>query len=499
MNDYLLELVEIRKSFSNHSVLKGVNLKVKAGEIHGLIGKNGAGKTTLMKILNGVISKDSGTIFLRGREVEINSVMQARSLGFTMVYQDLSLFPDLTVAENILAGRFRQKGLTKCGMIQTDKLFSEAQTVLERLHFRIDPYTKLSSLGLGQQQMVEIARAISEKAELLILDEPTAALNEQEVGQFFQVLREVQGLGVTIIYISQRLKEIKEIAQNVTIIRDGLDVATFPVDSLEGESIIKLMIGEEALGRYPKLGLAARKELLRISGLSMGSVLSDISFTLHEGEILGIAGLAGSGRTALVDTLFGVGSLVKGKIYLRGREITIKSPEQAIRLGFAYLAEDRVRGGLFNNLSIKSNIMASNLNRIVRRGLINPQKEQQIALGLVKRLGIQIHNLHQKVSTLSGGNQQKTMLAKWLFSGGYVYLLDEPTNGLDVASKVDIYNIMNSIICGGSGIIMISSDLSELIGMCHRILVIFKGRIVGELKGNEISEEIILKMASGKE
>ncbi len=499
MDDYLLELVDIRKSFSNHSVLKGVNLKVRAGEIHGLIGKNGAGKTTLMKILNGVTSKDSGTILWHGHEVEINSVTQARGLGFSMVYQDLSLFPDLTVAENIFAGRLQQKGLRKFGVIQFDKLFLEAQAILERLHFRIDAHTKLSSLGLGQQQMVEIARVISEKAVLLILDEPTAALNEQEVSQFLQVLREVQSLGVTIIYISQRLKEIKEIAQNITIIRDGLDVATFPVDSLEGESIIKLMVGEEALGRYPKLGLAAKKELLRISGLSMGSILSDISFTLHEGEILGIAGLAGSGRTALVDTLFGVGSLVKGKIYLRGQEITLKSPEQAIRLGFAYLAEDRVHAGLFNNLSIKSNIIVSNLNRVIQKGFISPQKEQRMALGLVKRLGIQIYNLQQKVATLSSGNQQKTMLAKWLFSGGYVYLLDEPTNGLDIASKVDIYNIMNSIVCGGSGIIMISSDLSELIGMCHRILVIFKGRIVGELKGNEISEEIILKMASGKE
>jgi ribose transport system ATP-binding protein len=259
------------------------------------------------------------------------------------------------------------------------------------------------------------------------------------------------------------------------------------------------MVGEDALGRYPKLGLAAKEELLRVVDLSMGNVLSDISFKLHEGEILGIAGLAGSGRTALVDAIFGVGSFVKGKMFLRGQEIKLKSPKQAIKLGFAYLAEDRVHAGLFSNLSVENNIVASNLKRVIRNGFISHSKEHQLALGLVKRLGMLINNVQQRVSTLSGGNQQKAMLAKWLFSGGYVYLLDEPTNGLDIASKVDIYNILNSIICGGSGIIMISSDLSELIGMCHRVLIIFKGRIVGELKGTEISEEKILKMASGRE
>jgi ribose transport system ATP-binding protein len=499
VNDYLLELLDIQKSFGKHIILKGINLRVKPGEIHGLIGKNGAGKTILMKILNGVIPKDSGRIIWRGKERDITSVKQAQSLGFSMVYQDLSLFPDLTVAENIFAGYFAQSGLLKCGVIEVEALYRKAQNVLDRLHFNINARTKLALLGLGQQQMVEIARVVSRNAELLILDEPTAALNEQEVSRFFQVLKEVQTLGVTIIYITHRLKEIREIAQTITIIRDGLDVATFPVNTVEGEDIIKLMVGEEALGRYPRLGLAARKELLRVEGLSTSNVLSDISFTLHEGEILGIAGLAGSGRTALVDAIFGVRAFIKGKIFLRGREIKLKSPKQAIKMGFAYLAEDRVHAGLFNNLSIKNNIVASDLKRVSQRCFIDFKKERSIAQGLIKRLGILIYNLQQRVSTLSSGNQQKTMSARWLFTGSYVYLLDEPTNGLDIASKVDVYNIMNSIICGGSGIIMISSDISELMGMCHRVLVIFKGTVVGELKGTEITEEKILKMASGRE
>jgi ABC-type sugar transport system ATPase subunit len=499
VNDYLLELIDIRKSFGANIILKGVNLKVNAGEIHGVIGKNGAGKTTLMKILNGAISKDSGKIRLHGQDVEIASVKNARNYGISMVFQDLNLFPDLTVAENIIAGHWRPRGLVKFGLIKTEQMFTEAQKVLERLHFKIDARTKLTQLGFGQQQMVEIARAIFQQAQLLILDEPTAALNEQEAGYFLDVLKEIQNSGVTVIYVSHRLKEIKEIAQQVTIIRDGIDVATFPVNTIEGEEIVKLMVGAEALGRYPKLGLPTKSELLRVEGLSMGTVLTNVSFTLHEGEILGIAGLAGSGRTALVNSIFGCSSFVKGKIFLRGREIKLISPKQAIKLGLAYIAEERAKSGLFNNLSVHQNIVASNLKRISRQGIIDSKKETQISMGLVKRLGMVLYSIRQRVSTLSGGNQQKTLLAKWFYSGGYVYLMDEPTSGLDIASKVDIYNIINSIICGGAGVIMISSDIAELIGMSHRVLVIFKGRIAGELKGPDISEEIVLKMASGRE
>jgi ABC-type sugar transport system ATPase subunit len=499
VNDYLLELVDIRKSFGNNQILKGVNLKIKTGEIHGLIGKNGAGKSTLMKILYGVIPKESGNILLRGNPIEINSVKQARNHRISMVYQDLSLFPNLSVAENIFMGRFRENGLSKFGIIDENKLYRETKCILDRLHFPIDIHLKVGQLGLGQQYMVEIARIFSQQADLLILDEPTAALNEQEVSYFLQVLREVQNQGITIIYISHRLKEIKEIAQSITIIRDGMDVASLPVNTVESEEIIKLMVGEEALGRYPKLGLPAKKEILRIEGLSLGSILNDISFSVHEGEILGIAGLAGSGRTALMESIFGATSQAKGRTFLRGREIKIKSPGQAIKMGFAYLAEDRVEAGLFNNLSVKSNIVSSNLSRVSQNSIINLIKEHQLGMGLAKRLGMHLYNVQQIVSTLSGGNQQKTLLAKWLFSGSYVYLLDEPTHGLDIAAKVDIYNILNSLICGGSGIIMVSSDLSELIGMCHRVLVMFNGRIMGEAKGADISEERILKMASGRE
>jgi ABC-type sugar transport system ATPase subunit len=464
-----------------------------------LIGKNGAGKTTLMKILNGVIAKDSGKIVLDGRDIVINSVQQAQDYGISMVYQDLNIFPHLTVAENIFVNRFAQNGMVNYGVIQIEKMMQEAQEILERLNFHIDARFRMSQLGLGQQQMVEIVRAISQKARILILDEPTAALNEQEVRNFLGVLREIQQLGMTIIYISHRLKEIVEIAQNITILRDGIHVLTLPVDQIGENDVIKLMVGKEALERYPKLMIPTQKELFKVENLSMTNVLTDISFKLHESEILGIAGLAGSGRSALINAIFGLGATVKGKIFLRQQEVRLKSPKQAIEHGFVYLAEDRVRMGLFNNLSFERNIVSSNLQRITSKGLIQSKKQTQIAQGLVKRLGIQLIHFKQKVSALSGGNQQKTLLAKGLYTGGLIYLLDEPTKGLDIASKVDFYNITNSLICAGSGVIMISSDLAELIGMCHRILVIHKGKIVGELSGKDMSEEKIFRLASGRE
>jgi ABC-type sugar transport system ATPase subunit len=497
-SEFLFEMVEIWKSFGCNSILKGVDFAIKPGEIHGLLGKNGAGKSVLMKVLTGAITKDAGTILHHGRPIEIASSRKARSLGISMVYQDLSLFPDLTVAENIFVGRYHELNLERHGFIDFEQLYAETEKVLEKLHFDLNPRTIIHQLGFSQQQMVEIARAVSQHAELLILDEPMAALNEREATNVIATLRKIQKMGVSIVFISHRIKEIKDLADRVTVLRDGKNAGSRPVNTAEGEELLKMMVGEKALNPYPNLGLPTRKELLRIKNLSMGNILSDISLTLHEGEILGIAGLAGSGRTALVNAIFGMGSSVKGQIFLRGREVHIQSPQQAIKLGFSYLAEDRSTG-LFANMSIKNNISATNLSRIASRGIIDEKKEAEIAKGLVKRLGITSNNLRQRVKTLSGGNQQKTLLAKWLYSGGYIYLLYEPTRGLDIAAKVDLYNIINSLVCGGSGVVMISSDLSELIGMCHRVLVIYKGSIAGELSEQDICEEKILRLASGKE
>lgn len=497
-SEFLFEMVEIWKRFGSNQILKGVDFAIKPGEIHGLLGKNGAGKSVLMKVLTGSIIKDAGTILYQGQPVEITSSRKARSLGISMVYQDLNLFPDLTVAENIFVERYHELNLMSHGFINFNRLYAETEKVLEKLHFDLNPRTKIHQLGFSQQQMVEIARAVSQNAELLILDEPMAALNEREAMNVVATLRKIQKMGVAIVFISHRIKEIKDLADRVTVLRDGKNAGSRPVNTAEGEELLKMMVGEEALNPYPKLGLPTRRELLRIKNLSMGNVLSDISLDLHEGEILGIAGLAGSGRTALVNAIFGMGSSVKGHIFLRGQEVQILSPQQAIKLGFAYLSEDR-SSGLFASMSIKNNISATNLRRIAARGFIDEKKESKIAKGLIKRLGITTPNPRQQVKTLSGGNQQKTLLAKWLYSGGYIYLLDEPTRGLDIAAKVDLYNIVNSLVCGGAGVIMISSDLSELIGMCHRVLVIYKGSISGELSDQEICEERILRLASGKE
>lgn len=493
---YLLEMREISKSFYHNLVLDRINLRVKSGEIHGLLGKNGAGKTTLANILYGAVAKDSGEILLNGRPVEVNTVGKARSLGIIKIHQELNIFPKLTVAENIFVNAYHGRRLVRCGLIHREAAIEEALKLFAQLHFPLDPREKVENLGVAQQQMVAIARALAANPKILILDEPTAALSEQETEYFLRMLKKIQQTGVTMLFISHRLRELKLIADRVTVIRDGRDVATIPTHTLEEERVIKLMVGLETKNRYPNLALPAKKELLRLERLSVGNILRAISFTLHESEILGIAGLAGSGRTTLMKTLFGLLKPTSGRILLRGREIRPKTVRQAIKLGFAYVMEDRLADGLFNNRSVMENISSTNLERITKGKLIDGELEKKIAWGLIRRLHINVRALEQKIQTLSGGNQQKCILAKWLFGDGLVYLLDEPTAGLDMASKVDIYNILNSLICRGAGVIMISSDLSELIGMCHRILVMHNGAITGELRGDEATEEKIIKLAS---
>lgn len=496
-SNYLLEMREIKKSYHSHPVLDRINLLVKPGEIHGLVGKNGAGKTTLVNILYGAVPKDSGVILLNSSPVELNSVGKARSLGITKIHQELNIFPKLTVAENIFVNSYGERNLVRHGMINREAVVEEALKLLEQLHFPIDPRRKVEGLGVAMQQMIAIARAMAANPKILILDEPTAALNEQEMEYFLMMLKKIQRSGVTMIFISHRLREMKVIADRVTVMRDGRDVATIPAHALEEEKIIKLMVGLETRNRYPNLALPARNELLRIVELSVGAILRQVSFSLHEGEILGIAGLAGSGRTTLMKTVFGLIKPTNGRILLRGREIRPSSAREAIKFGFAYIMENRLADGLFTNRSITENITAANLERVTKGKLIVRELEKKIARGLIRRLHIIVQTLEQKIKTLSGGNQQKAILARWLFGDGLVYLLDEPTSGLDIASKVDIYNIMNSIICRGAGIIVISSDLSELIGMCHRILVMHNGAISGELRGEEATEETIIKLASG--
>ncbi len=494
--NYVLEMRDISKSYYKNVVLDRINLRVKPGEIHGLLGKNGAGKTTLVNILYGAVPKDSGEILLNGRPVEVNTVGKARRLGIIKIHQELNVFPKLTVAENIFVNAYHERNLVRRGLIDREAAVEEALKLFAQLHFPLDPRRKVGSLGVAQQQMVAIARALAANPKILILDEPTAALNEQETEYFLRMLEKIQKTGVTMLYISHRLREIKLIADRVTVIRDGRDVATIPTPSLEEEKAIKLMVGLETKSRYPNLGLPAKKELLRIENLSVGNILRGISFTLHEGETLGIAGLAGSGRTTLMKTVFGLLKPTSGRIFLRGREIRPNTVRQAIKLGFAYVMEDRLAEGLFINRSVMENISSINLERISKGRLINNELEKKIAWGLIRRLHINVRALEQKIQTLSGGNQQKCLLAKWLLGDGLIYLLDEPTAGLDMASKVDIYNILNSIVCRGAGVIMISSDLSELIGMCHRILVMHNGAISGELRGEEATEEKIIKLAS---
>ncbi|MGE5599512.1 MAG: sugar ABC transporter ATP-binding protein [Bacteroidota bacterium] len=492
-----VELRDICKSISGQTILDHADFSAEKGTIHGLVGKNGAGKSTLMKVLFGAVPKDAGVILVNGFPCEINNVAQARALGISMVFQELSLFPKMTVAENIFIGRLPVKR-SLAPLVDTAALMRQADELLSQLRFPLDPGARVGGLSLGNQQMVEIARALSQQAQTLILDEPTAALTEPEAERLFAHLRALKALGVTIIFISHRLAEVAALCDNLTIMRDGKTVATIPAREIESQQAIRLMVGEELSRRYPRLPVQPGAEVFRLEGLSKGELLKNVSFALHEGEILGIAGLAGSGRSVLANSIFGAEKPTSGRIFLRGREARISGPADTVRHGLAYVTEDRENAGMFMGLGAAENITAPNLARVARSGLIKPRLEESTALSYARRLGFTLRHPRQRGATLSGGNQQKIVFGRGLYCGGLIYILDEPTRGLDIPAKVDVYNIINSLVRGGAGVILISSDLPELIGMCHRVLVMFRGAIVGELSGSSLTEEMVVRLASGR-
>lgn len=492
-----VELRGICKRLSGQCILDHANFTAAKGTIHGLVGKNGAGKSTLMKILYGAVPKDAGEILVNGVPCEINTVAQARALGISMVFQELNLFPKMTVAENIFLGRLPVKPGLRL-VVDTPSLLRRTEELLARLKFPLDPRARVGELSLGGQQMVEIARALSHRAETLILDEPTAALTEPEAEQLFEHLRGLRALGVTIIFISHRLAEVAALCDTLTIMRDGRTIADIPAREVESQKAIRLMVGEELSRRYPRLPVPVGKEIFRVEGLSKEDLLKNVSFALREGEVLGIAGLAGSGRSVLANSIFGMEKATAGRIFLRRRAVRIRGPADAIRHGLAYVAEDRETTGMFMSLGAAENITSPNLARVSRHGLIRSRLEERTALSYASRLGFALRHPRQRGSTLSGGNQQKTIFGRGLYCGGLVYILDEPTRGLDIPTKVDVYNIINSLVRGGAGVILISSDLPELIGMCNRVLVMFRGAVIRELSGPDLTEETIIRLASGR-
>ncbi len=492
---FALQMRNIRKVFPGVVALDDVSLDLRRGEVHILLGENGAGKSTLMKILSGAYQKDGGQILLDGREVEIRTPRHARELGISIIYQELNLVPHLSAAENIFLGR---EPSAIPGMIDQKTMNQTARQILRGLGVEIDPRRLVRELSIAEQQMVEIAKAISLDARILIMDEPTSALTEKEIKELFTRIRRLKAEGVSIIYISHRLEELFEIGDRVTVLRDGQWIGTREIGQVTKPDLIRLMVNRELTQQFPKVAAPRGAEVLKVEGLCRNGILKDISLSLHEGEVLGIAGLLGSGRTELARAIFGLDRTDAGEIYIRGRLRKAASPRRSINLGLGFLTEDRKTQGLVLPLSVRENICLPSVERFSRLGVVRSKDEAQAAARYIDELRIKTTGPGQKVVYLSGGNQQKVVLSKWLCSRGNILIFDEPTRGIDVGSKAEIYQLMNRLTAAGAAILMISSELPEILGMSDRILVMHDGRINGEFSAAEATQEKILHCALGE-
>lgn len=497
MREPLVLMEGIDKSFPGVQALRNCRFELFPGEIHALVGENGAGKSTLMKILTGVFQKDAGRILYKGREVKIPNPRAAQELGISIVHQELNLMPHLTVAQNIFIGREpRKKGFAV--FLDEDEMIRKSQELLEMLHMPVDPKAKVRDLTVAKQQMVEIAKALSFNAEVLIMDEPTATLSEAEVEELFRILKRLRDRGMGIVYISHRLEELREIADRVTVLRDGQYIGTLDIREATIDRIISMMVGRNIYETARREGKSACAEVvLEVRGLNRGREIRNVSFVLHKGEILGLAGLVGAGRTEVARAIFGADPVESGEIYVRGMKVRIKSPADAIRHGIAYLSEDRRRYGLMLGLDVESNMVLPSIQDFLKlRTFVDRRQSQNRCKEYVDRLRIKTPSLAQKVKNLSGGNQQKVIVAKWLMKNCDILIFDEPTRGIDVGAKSEIYHLLNELVQEGKSIIMISSELPEILRMSHRILIMCEGRITGEIDAREATEELVMKYAT---
>lgn len=493
MGNSLVQMKNIAKSFSGTKVLKGVNLELGHGEILALLGENGAGKSTLMKILSGIYSKDSGEIYLDGELCHFQNPKEAQNKGVAIIHQEMNLCNDLSVSENIFLGREVMDGLR----LNHKKMDEEAQKILDDLGISMKSTELAGDLKVSEQQMVEIAKALSQDAKVLIMDEPTSALSRKEIEDLFRVIRKLRDEGRGIIYISHRLDELRAIADKVSILRDGENVISGDLKDFSIDDIIRHMVGREIQDKFPRILCEKGKEILRVENLNAGPKVRDISFSLYEGEILGIAGLMGAGRTEMTRALFGVDEKTSGKIYLFGEEVKTNTPKDSIELGMALIPEDRRKDGLCTDLSIRENISLPNLDSMKNSlGVLSKELELKISEDTIKSLNVKAKDREMISKNLSGGNQQKVVLGKWLVRNPKVILFDEPTRGIDIGAKVEIYQIMNELKKKGVGVLFISSEMEEVLGMSDRILIFCDGRITGELSREEANQENILKLAT---
>ncbi len=491
----VLQMRGITKTYPGVRALESVDLDVRAGEVHALIGENGAGKSTLMKVLAGAQPKDSGTITLSGDTVEMDSPQKAMDLGVSIIYQEFNLVPYLNAAENIYLGREPRAAVP--GFVDFRTMYREAQQVIDRLGVPLDVRSPVNRLSVAQQQMVEIAKATSRRSKIIVMDEPSATLTEHELKSLFSLIRQLKAEGVAIIYISHRLDEVFEIADRVTVLRDGKRIDTREIGELTRDDIIKMMVGRELTQMIPKVPAPLGDNVLEVRGLNRKGLLHDISLTVRKGEIVGLAGLVGAGRTELARAIFGADSIDSGQIILDGKPARVRSPQEAIKLGIGLVTEDRKGQGLVLGMVVRENITLANLGALTRFNFIMAGRERQVARDYVTSLTVKTPSIEQTVQNLSGGNQQKVVLAKWLFTESKLLIFDEPTRGIDVGAKTEIYQLMNDLAAKGVGILMISSELPEVLGMSDRIFVMHEGRIAGELPVSEATQERIMHLATG--
>jgi rhamnose transport system ATP-binding protein len=493
MSEYILELKDITKRFSGVEVLHKVSFSLKAGEVHALLGENGAGKSTLVKVVTGVHQPDSGQISVEGKQVHFSDALDARNAGIAAIYQELSLFPDLDVAENIFIGR---QPTANGGRIDWRKLYREAEELLTSLGVHLNLKNKARNLSIAQQQMVEIARAFSINARILIMDEPTSSLTLNEVADLFRLVRRLREGGTAVIFISHRIEELFELADRVTVLRDGSYIDTKSLSEVNRDDLIRMMVGRTISNLFPKQAGKPGETVLKVEGLSSPGAFENISFELHKGEILGMAGLIGAGRTEVARAIFGVEPAAGGTIEIRGQKETISSPEKAIRLGIAYVPEDRQIHGIIPPMNLVANISLPLINEYAVAGWLNGKVERSTTLRAAQQMEVRANNILQKARELSGGNQQKVLLAKWLATKPSILILDEPTRGIDVGTKAAVHSLMNKLALEGMAILMISSELPEILGMSDRILVMREGHMMALLSREEATQEKILHFAT---
>ncbi|MBO5330654.1 sugar ABC transporter ATP-binding protein [Anaerotignum sp.] len=489
-----IEMRGIDKSFGSNQVLKNAGFVLKDGEVHALMGENGAGKSTLMKILTGVYTRDAGTVLVDGQEVVYKNPQEAEKAGIVFIYQELNVLFDLTVEENLFMGKEITKGF---GICDKKAMRAKAQEVMDKMGVNIPVNAVMSDLSVGQQQMVEICKALMADAKVIIMDEPTAALTASETRGLFEVINALRKKGVSIVYISHRMEEIFELCDRITVLRDGQYVGTENIADIDLDHVVQMMIGRTIGERFPKRESHIGAEVLRVEGLTSGKLFKDVHFDVKAGEVLGVSGLMGAGRTEIMQALFGNIPLDAGKIYIDGKEVTIKNPRQAIANGIGFITEDRKVEGLLLEKSIAENIHIANLGKVSNGFVLNKDKQMALVKKGIEEFKVRCFGPEHECGNLSGGNQQKIVLAKWVYTDPKILILDEPTRGVDIGAKKEIYNIINQMAADGVAVIMVSSELPEVLGMSDRIAVVHEGKITGILNAADADQAKVMTLATG--